>query len=107
VGPQLAGALIFVAITASFYNSLAQRVPSVDTSSSNFRQSVSPLNKPSGKVDKAILPDIREASAHSFRLAMLLSAALMFAGAAVNAVGIRNGDASDPGADRGPKSPPP
>jgi len=94
VGPQLAGALIFVAITASFYSSLAGQDLSIDTSSTAFRQSVPPLNKPSGTVDMAILPHIREASTHSFRLAMLISAALMFAGAAVNAVGIRNPDVS-------------
>ncbi|HEX2068797.1 MAG TPA: MFS transporter, partial [Actinomycetota bacterium] len=37
VGPQLAGALIFVAIAGSFYGSLADRVPGLDTSSQEVR----------------------------------------------------------------------
>ena len=36
VGPQLAGALIFVAITAAFYANLSSRVPGIDTSSRSF-----------------------------------------------------------------------
>src|SRR5206468_2921421 len=43
VGPQLAGALIFVAITASFYAGLAARVPSVDVNDPYIRRTISPL----------------------------------------------------------------
>ena len=46
VGPQLAGALIFVVITAGFYASLAAQVPGLDTSSAEFRAQVAPLNPP-------------------------------------------------------------
>ncbi len=90
VGPQLAGALIFVAITASFYASLATMVPGVDTSSPEFRQQVAPLNPPDPGVGLEVRQAAHVASTDSFHLAMFVAAGLLFAGAAVNAVGIRN-----------------
>jgi EmrB/QacA subfamily drug resistance transporter len=90
VGPQLAGALIFVAIAASFYSKVSSRVPGVDTSSSEFRRQVAPLNQP----DRSVAPSVRRAalsaSTDSFHLGMVIAAGLLFAGAGVNAVGIRN-----------------
>jgi EmrB/QacA subfamily drug resistance transporter len=90
VGPQLAGALIFVAIATSFYHGISSRVPGVDTSAASFRSRVAPLNPPSGDVSPELEIAAREASTDSFRLAMLLAAGLLFVGALVNAVGIRN-----------------
>jgi EmrB/QacA subfamily drug resistance transporter len=46
VGPQLAGAVIFVAITASFYAGMAARLPETDTSDPVFRRDYSPMNVP-------------------------------------------------------------
>src|SRR5690242_3400287 len=92
VGPQLAGALIFVFLTASFYSSLASRVPGLDVSSESFRKTVSPLNIP---MDPHLIAAVRDASTSSFHLAMMIGASLLIAGAIVNAVGIRN-----PGATR-------
>src|SRR5438874_11953871 len=46
VGPQLAGALIFVAITSSFYAGMQARVTGLDTSSAELRREVAPLNRP-------------------------------------------------------------
>src|SRR5947199_9164626 len=43
VGPQLAGAAIFVAITASFYAGMARRLPGTDTSASSFRHRYDPM----------------------------------------------------------------
>ncbi len=91
VGPQLAGALIFVFLTATFYSSLALRLPGVDVSSSSFRDRVSPLNTP---LDLHLVAVVRDASTSSFHLAMLVGAALLLVGAVVNAVGIRNADAT-------------
>ena len=103
VGPQLAGALIFVAITASFYSGLHARVPSVDVDDPNTRRAISPLNvnPPS---DSAISPvpvaqlldAERAASADAFHLAMLIGAGLLAAGAIVNAVAIQNRPAPQP-----------
>jgi EmrB/QacA subfamily drug resistance transporter len=95
VGPQLAGALIFVAIASSFYTGLAQRVPTLDTSSKEVRIEIGPLNRLPADADPAInTPQVRravrEASTDSYHLAMLIAAGLLFLGAAVNGVGIRN-----------------
>jgi hypothetical protein len=87
VGPQLAGALIFVFLTASFYSSLASRIPGLDVSSESFRKMVSPLNIPA---DPHLVAAVRDASTSSFHLAMMIGASLLIAGAIVNAVGIRN-----------------
>lgn len=89
VGPQLAGALIFVAITASFYTGLQSRVPTLDTSSATVRAEVAPLNRP--KIgDPVVVRAAQEASTDAFHLAMLAAALLCGLGAVVNAVGIRN-----------------
>jgi EmrB/QacA subfamily drug resistance transporter len=90
VGPQLAGSLIFVAIAASFYTGLASRVPGVDTASSKFRAQVTPFNMPDPGTSDQVVRAAREASTHSFHVAMVLSAALLFAGALVSAAGIRD-----------------
>jgi EmrB/QacA subfamily drug resistance transporter len=90
VGPQLAGALIFVAIAGSFYGGLAQRAPNLDTSSQEVRNNISPLNRPLEPVSPPVLQAVRESSTDSFHLAMLISSALLLAGAVVNGIGIRN-----------------
>src|SRR5438105_9602146 len=87
VGPQLAGALIFVFLTATFYADLAGKLTGVDVTSESFRARVSPLNTPP---DHSLLGIVRDASTSSFHLAMYVSAALLLFGAVVNAVGIRN-----------------
>jgi EmrB/QacA subfamily drug resistance transporter len=90
VGPQLAGAAIFVAIAASFYAGIGARVPNADTGSAEFRRAVPPLNQPDQSVAPRIREAAREASTHSFHIAMAIAAGLLFAGAMVNGVGIRN-----------------
>jgi hypothetical protein len=90
VGPQLAGALIFVAITGTFYADLSNRVPSIDTTSPQIRREIPPLNQPDASVGPTIVAAAREASTDSFHLAMGLAAALLLAGAAINAVGIQD-----------------
>jgi EmrB/QacA subfamily drug resistance transporter len=90
VGPQLAGALIFVAITGAFYADLAAKVPGVDTGSAQVRLEVSPLNRVDPSVGEALAGGARDASTDSFRLAMAISAWLLLAGAATNLIGIRN-----------------
>jgi hypothetical protein len=87
VGPQLAGALIFVFLTANFYADLASRLPGVDVSSEAFRAMVSPLNR---APTAALAGAVRDASTSSFHIAMLLSGALLLLGALINAAGISN-----------------
>lgn len=88
VGPQLAGAAIFVAITASFYAGMAARLPGTDTSDPNFRHAYSPLNVPTTSDPRA--DAARQQSTDAFHLAMIVSAGLLAAGAVVNAGGISN-----------------
>ena len=96
VGPQLAGALIFVAITANFYSVMQARMPEVDTSTPAFRTAYAPLNPPkegqggSAAISARLVDASREASTEAFHIAMLVSALLLTVGAAVNAAGIRN-----------------
>lgn len=87
VGPQLAGALIFIFLTASFYSSLAARLPGVDVASQSFRNQVSPLNTPA---DTHLIAVVRDASTTSFHLAMWITGALLVAGAIVNGLWIQN-----------------
>jgi len=87
VGPQLAGALIFVFITASFYGYIASHRPEVNVNDPAFRKAVSPLN-PSGILGMGNL--VRDASTASFHLAMMVGAALLIVGAIVNAIGIQD-----------------
>jgi len=92
VGPQLAGALIFVFLTANFYSYLASRL-SVNVDDSSFRGAVSPLNTP---VDPHLVGVVRDASTSSFHIAMALGAGLLVVGAIVNAIGIQNAAARKP-----------
>jgi len=94
VGPQLAGALIFVFLTANFYGYLASRL-SVNVNDPGFRAAVSPLNTP---IDAHLVGIVREASTSSMHIAMVLGAALLVLGAIVNAIGIQNAAARKPAA---------
>jgi hypothetical protein len=99
VGPQLAGAVIFIAITGSFYAGLHDRVPQLDPSAAEVRTTFAPLNPPkvcegnNVPCPPAIAARVeasRAASTDAFHLAVLVGAGMLAAGALVNAVGIRN-----------------
>ena len=90
VGPQLAGALIFIVVTASFYGALAPRVPGLDVNSPQVRSDYAPLNPPPASADEATALAVRDASTDAFHLAMIVSAGLLVAGAAVNGLFISN-----------------
>jgi EmrB/QacA subfamily drug resistance transporter len=90
VGPQLAGALIFVAIAASFYHGLASRVPGLDMSSEQIRKVAAPLNRPDDSAPAAVKAAAGGASTDAFHLAMMIGAGMLLAGAAVNGLWIRN-----------------
>jgi hypothetical protein len=90
VGPQLAGALLFVVISSSFYAELADRSPGLDTTSPEVREQITPLNPVPASVGEEVVAAAEEASTDAFHIAMLVAALMCFAGAAANAVGIRN-----------------
>ena len=104
VGSPLVTAVIFVAVAASFYSSIGKQVPEANTDSAQFREQVAPLNEPSAVVSPAIAEASREASTDAFHLAVMVSAALLLIGAAVNGFGIRNPSpsAGGPGAEVAP-----
>jgi len=104
VGPQLAGAAIFVAITATFYAGMAARLPGTDTADAAFRHDYAPLNVPRTQDPKAVAD--REQSTDAFHLASLVGAGLLAAGALVNAVGISNHVALEAAKRREPKAAP-
>ena len=89
-GSPLVSAILFIAITATFYPSLATLAPGVDVDDPAVRAQVQPLTAPGREVDAAVADAAREASTDAFHLAMIVSAALLLAGAAINGVGIRN-----------------
>jgi EmrB/QacA subfamily drug resistance transporter len=91
VGQPLLGAVIFVAITASFYSGLASRVPGLDPADPGVRAAIAPLNPPVEGTPEAEVAAAKSASVDAFHLAALVSAALMIAGSAVSAVGLRTG----------------
>jgi EmrB/QacA subfamily drug resistance transporter len=109
VGSPLVNAVIFVAVASSFYSAIGRAVPSADVHSAQFRSQVAPLNQPTGDVSPQIRVAAKDASTDAFHLAMLVSAGLLVAGAAVNGVGIRNpapaGRRMGPGAEQPPPEP--
>lgn len=90
VGAPLISAVIFIAITATFYPSLEAKVPGLDASSPHVRAQIAPLNRPSAEAPSELASAAREASTDAFHLAMLVSALLLLGGAAINGLGIRN-----------------
>jgi predicted MFS family arabinose efflux permease len=89
VGQPLVGAVIFIAITASFYVALAARVPGLDPNDPAVRAAIVPLNPPAAGTPADLAAAAKAASVDAFHLAALVSAALMGAGAAVSGVGLR------------------
>jgi EmrB/QacA subfamily drug resistance transporter len=90
VGPQLAMAVLFVAISASFSSGLADRLEGLDASTTEARSRLAPLVAPAADVDPVVADAARDASLGAFRLAMLAAALLATVGAVVNAIGIED-----------------
>jgi EmrB/QacA subfamily drug resistance transporter len=88
-GAPLVGAVLFIALSATFYPALEAMVPGLDTSSPGFRDEVQPLTPPPSSLDPAVGSAVQDASTTSFHLAMLVAAGLLASGAAINAVGLR------------------
>jgi EmrB/QacA subfamily drug resistance transporter len=101
VGPQLAGAVIFVVVTASFYSALQARAPELNMDDPEVRRTIPPLSRPEPEVPQAHVSAAREASTEAFQLAMLTSASLLLLGSLVNAVGISDTQARAAGAGGG------
>jgi EmrB/QacA subfamily drug resistance transporter len=102
VGPLVAGSLIFVAVTASFYGGLKERAPSLNVDAAEVRRSLAPLNAPKGSVSPQVAAAARDSSADAFHLAMAIAAGLCLGGAIANGIGIRNPAEVAASAERAP-----
>jgi EmrB/QacA subfamily drug resistance transporter len=91
VGQPLLGAVIFVAITASFYTQLGAKVPGLDPSDPTVRGTIVPLNPSRPGTPEAVVAAAKVASVDAFHLAAVVSAGLMIAGAETSAIGLRPG----------------
>jgi hypothetical protein len=94
VGQPLLGAVIFIAITSSFYSGLASRVPGLDPADPNVRAAIVPLNPPKPGTPSDQVAAAKEASIDAFHIASLVSAGLLLAGALTSFAGLR-GPAAD------------
>jgi hypothetical protein len=88
-GAPLVSAILFVALSAAFYPTLATLIPGLDVSAPAFRAAVQPLSRPDPALGPAVAEAARRASTDAFQRAMLVTAALMAIGAAVNGIGLR------------------
>jgi EmrB/QacA subfamily drug resistance transporter len=91
VGQPLLGAIIFVAISATYYASLATKAPDLDTTAGNVRTAFQPLNQVPGSASADQVTAATQASIDAFHLSMLVVAALLAIGGLVSWYGLRDG----------------
>jgi hypothetical protein len=94
IGPLLATAVIVIGVSASFYGSLHQRLPDLQTDGKPVHQQFTPLNPPKGNPTSDEVGAARDASTDAFHLAMLIAALLCASGAVINGIWIRNPEAA-------------
>lgn len=89
VGQPLIAAAVFIVVSGTFYSTLAAAVPGTDPSSPELRGQYEAFNPPPTDAPPELAAAAKSASTDAFHLAAIVAAALMVAGAAVNAVGLR------------------
>ncbi|MBA2373512.1 MAG: MFS transporter [Chloroflexi bacterium] len=89
VGQPLLGAIAFVAISATFYSTLAGLVPGLDAASATVRREFPPLNPPGRAATPEQIEAAIQASIDAFHQAMSLSAGLLIVGAVIVFLGLR------------------
>ena len=94
VGAPLIGALIFIAISATFYSVLGS-MTGLDTNSQEVRSAFPPLNAPKGDLPSDQLAAAAQASVDAFHQSMIVMAALLAVGAAVSWFGLRGEKAAE------------
>jgi EmrB/QacA subfamily drug resistance transporter len=100
VGQPLVAAAVFIAVSGTFYSSLAAAVPGTDPNSPELRRQYEPLNPPPKDAPPALATAARQASTDAYHVAVLVTAVLLLSGAVVNAVGLR-----EPGVRRAAAAP--
>ncbi len=95
--------MIFIAITAAFYNEprIARARASTRTTRPSGPRSCRSTRRRPG-TPTGVAAAAKEASVNAFHLAALVSAALMAAGSAVSAVGLRKAASAAPAMDSEP-----
>ena len=88
VGQPLVAAAVFIAVSGTFYSALAAAVPGTDPSSPELRQ-YEALNPPPADAPPALAAAAKSASTDAYHVAVMVSAALLVAGAVVNGIGLR------------------
>ena len=83
VGQPLLGAIIFIAISATFYASLGSSAPGLDTARRRSASAFQPLNPPPADATDAQAAAAKQASIDAFHLAILVCAVLLVVGALV------------------------
>ncbi|HXI45280.1 MAG TPA: MFS transporter [Candidatus Acidoferrales bacterium] len=91
IGQPLVIAAVFIAITGTFYATLASAVPGLDPNDPKLHAAIQPLNAVPAGTDAALAAAARIASTDAFHLAVIVSAGLLLLGALVNWWGIRGG----------------
>ncbi len=110
VGQPLVAAAIFIAVSGTFYSTLAAAAPGTDPSAPELRSAYEPLNPAPAGAPPALAAASKQASTDAYHVAVIVAATLLVAGAVVNAIGLREPSAervqsqAQPGADRGPPS---
>ena len=89
VGQPLIQAAVFIVVSGAFYATLAAAVPGTDPSSPDLRAKYEAFNTPPKDAPPELAAAAKQASTDAYHLAAIVGAGLMLAGAAVNAVGIR------------------
>ena len=97
VGQPIMAAALFIVVNGTFYAALAAAVPGTDPSSAALRAAYAPLNPPPVGGDPLLATAAQAASADAFHLAAIVCAILLVAGAVVNLVGLRAGQARPEG----------
>ena len=95
VGQPLLGAVIFLALSTTFYANLAVIAPDIDTSSAAVRAAFPPLNPPRPGATPDQIAAAASASIEAFHLAMGVAAVLVAVGGAVSWVWLRPQEAPD------------
>jgi EmrB/QacA subfamily drug resistance transporter len=90
VGSPLMGALIFIAVSATFYAVLGTLLPGIDTGSAEVRGAFQPINPPPPGASPTEVAAQVQASIDAFHLACVINAGLLLIGAAISYFGLRD-----------------
>jgi EmrB/QacA subfamily drug resistance transporter len=102
VGQPLVAAAVFIAVSGTFYATLAAAVPGMDPGAPEVRR-FDALNPPPDDAPPELRAAAKVASTDAYHVAVLVAAGLLISGAGVNAVGLREGRRTQRGpGDTGP-----